>query len=125
MSNLGGYQVITTLAKKVGGPKNLAILTMVGGYLLIRGGEAAGKKCVKTAKKKYLKKNEKGYDDTRLIYEVTLEGKDESGLELSVGDKYRVIESDGKAILIEKIGDSNNPYYVSADFLQTISNFAR
>ena len=122
MSNLGGYQVMTTLAKKVGGPKKLAILTFGGGYLILRGVEAGTKKCVKTVKK-HLNKNIREYDDTNVIYEVTLEGKDEYGLEFSVGDKYRVIKSDGEAILIEKIGDLNNPYCVSIDFLRTISNF--
>ncbi|MBE6052743.1 MAG: hypothetical protein E7212_02340 [Clostridium sartagoforme] len=124
MSNLGGYQVITTLAKKVGGPKNLAILTAASGYLFIRGVEAGTKICVKKVKK-YLKNNESEYNYTKVIYEVTLDGKDKDGLEFNVGDKYRVIESDGEAILIEKIGDSNNPYCVSIDFLERISNFVR
>lgn len=55
MSNLGGYQVMTTLAKKLGGPKNLAILTMGGGYLLFRGVETVAKKGVKTVKARYNK----------------------------------------------------------------------
>ncbi|MDV4150440.1 hypothetical protein R0131_06290 [Clostridium sp. AL.422] len=124
MSNLGGYQVMTKLAKKVGGPKNLMILTLGSGYLLFRVVEAGGRKCVKIAKK-HLNKKEVEYYNTDEIYEVTTDGKSEDGLELSVGDKYRVIESDGEAIIIEKIGGLDNPYFVSIDFLKTISNFER
>lgn len=123
MGNLGGYQVITKLAKKVGGPKNFMILTMGGGYLLFRVVEIGGKRCVKIVKK-HLNKNEVEYE-TNAIYEVTSDGKNEEGLEFSVGDKYRIIGSDGEAIIIEKMGDINNPYFVSVDLLQTISNFER
>lgn len=123
MGNLGGYQVMTKLAKKVGGPKNLMLLTLGGGYLLFRVVEVGGKKCVKIVKK-HLNKNEGEYD-TNVIYEVTSDGENEEGLEFSVGDKYRVIGSDGEAIIIEKIGELNNPHFVSIDLLQTISNFVR
>ena len=122
MSNLGGYQVMTTLAKKLGGPKNLAILTMGGGYLLFRGVETVAKKGVKTVKARYNKhKTEKSY--TNVIFEVTSEGTDKNGLIFNIGDKYKVLELDDNVILIEKVGDLNNPYVVSADFLCTISDF--
>ena len=42
---------------------------------------------------------------------------------LNVGDAYRILESDGESVLIEKIGDTNNPYFVSADFLRSVSDF--
>ena len=32
-------------------------------------------------------------------------------------------KSDKDAILIEKIGDNNNPYFVSAELLKNISDF--
>lgn len=57
------------------------------------------------------------------IFDVISNGKSDGGLELNVGDKYRILETDGEAILIEKIGDPNNPYFVSADFLQSVSSF--
>ena len=44
MSNLGWYQKITTAAKRVGGPKNLILLIGVGGYGILRLGEAGTKK---------------------------------------------------------------------------------
>ena len=123
MSNLGMYQTITTLAKKVGGPKNLVILTMGTGYVVIRSGEAVIKKCIKEATKIVKNKSENTGQNAQRIFEVISNGKSDGGLELNVGDKYRVLETDGESILIEKIGDSNNPYFVSADFLRSISNF--
>ena len=45
------------------------------------------------------------------------------GLEFKIGDQFRVLESDKDAILIEKIGDNNNPYFVSAELLKNISDF--
>ncbi len=115
MSNLGAYQIMTTLAKKVGGPVKLLALTMASGY-------AVGKVTETTAKaiKNRLPLNKK---EPPKIYVVTSAGKDDKGLELNIGDRYRVLEADGEAILIEKINDLNNPYFVSAQFLRTISDF--
>ena len=54
-------------------------------------------------------------------YIVHADGVDESGLELKTGGKYRILSSDGDAVLIEKIGDENNPYIASWQFLEPIS----
>lgn len=124
MGNLRGYQVMTTLAKKVGGPKNLAALTIGCGYLFLRGVEAVSKKGVKIVKKQY-NRNKKINKDKDIIFEVTSESVNKNGLKFCIGDKYRVLESDDGSILIEKLGDLNNPYFVSADFLRTISDFAK
>ncbi|RKJ71316.1 hypothetical protein D7X33_22495 [Butyricicoccus sp. 1XD8-22] len=123
MSNLGMYQTITTLAKKVGGPKKLIILTMGAGYVVFRSGEAVVKKAVKETVKIVKSKNGKTMQSVERIFDVISNGKSDGGLELNVGDKYRILETDGEAILIEKIGDPNSPYFVSADFLQSVSNF--
>jgi len=121
VSNLGGYQLMTTLAKKVGGPTKLALLAFGIGYIILRPSEAVVKKIYNKVKSKIYKNLElSGYTET--TFEVTSDGKDSNGLEFSIGDKYRILESDGNAILIEKLGDSNNPYFVSDAFLRTISN---
>jgi hypothetical protein len=44
MSNLGTYQIMTTIAKKVGGPISLAIGTLITGYCIGRTAEAGIKK---------------------------------------------------------------------------------
>lgn len=40
MGNLDTYQAMTSLAKKVGGPKALLAATAVAGYVVIRNAEA-------------------------------------------------------------------------------------
>ncbi len=117
MSNLGGYQTITELIKKVGGPKNaFALLGVAAGAILGTGigiGFSLGKKS--EAKKGSLED----------IYDVTSNCKDKSGLELHIGDKFKVLKSDKEAIMIEKIGDLNNPYFVSESFLSANSSFKK
>lgn len=119
MSNLGLYQTMTKAAKKVGGPLGLMIITAFGGYIVIRFGEAGTKKVVKTVKK-YIR-NKKEINSEYIV--VAKQGKSNEGLSFAVGDKYRVLEKDGEAVLIEKFNDNNNPYFVSAEFLKSISNY--
>lgn len=118
MSNLKWYQHITTWSKKVGGPQNFIAILMGSGYIIGKGGEFIVKKAVKTVKKLSKKENH----DVR-IYTVTSNGKSNDELEFIIGDRYKVLKSDGDCILIEKIGDSNSPYFVSAGFLSSISDF--
>ena len=122
MSNLGFYQTLTTWSKKVGGPVKFVGIVAVGGYIAIRFGEAGIKKGVKTIKNKIIKKDNI-CANVGLVYEVIADGKDSNGLVFRVGDKYKVLECDGDSILIEKMGDANNPYFVSRDFLASISDF--
>ena len=119
VSNLGWYQIITTAAKKVGGPKNLIGL-IFGGGTIVGGGVVAG---VSAIKKKVVSKFEQKESEIKaaIIHTVKVEGKCNEGLAFSVGDQYRILELDGDAALIEKIGDKNNPYFVSAKFLNSIS----
>lgn len=119
MSNLGWYQGMTTLAKRVGGPKKLLVLTVVVGYATLRGCEAFVKKGVKTTKRHLLAK--RGTDSD--VYDVHSQGSSNKGLKFEIGDRYRVLEVDNDAVLIEKIGDNDNPHVVSANLLRSISSF--
>lgn len=58
-----------------------------------------------------------------IIYSVTAEGVSNEGLEFKIGDQFRVLEKDKDAVLIEKIGDDNNPYFVSEELFKNISNY--
>ncbi len=118
MSNLGAYQWMTTAAKKVGGPVNLILLTGAAGAAFYKGGEVIVKKCVKTYKATKL-----AIEEGKNLYEVTSDGRSNEGLEFIAGDKFRVLEADGNSVLIEKVGDTNNPYFVSADILRSISDY--
>lgn len=121
LSNLGAYQWMTTVAKKVGGPVNLLLLTGTAGAMIYKGGEIVVKKCVRTinahkAAKPVLEVKEH-------LYTVASGGRSNEGLEFAEGDRFRVLEADGDSILIEKIGDKDNPYFVSAELLRRISNY--
>ncbi|MFP3153370.1 hypothetical protein LQZ18_02870 [Lachnospiraceae bacterium ZAX-1] len=126
MSNLGGYQILTTLAKKVGGPGKLVALIAGGGAvvggIVFKGGELAIKKCKKAIAERRVQ-NKRLHERTQIIYTVKQDGEGNDGLKLKVGDTFRVLESDGDAILIELIGNKNNPYFVSKDLLGQISDF--
>ena len=113
MSNLGGYQTMTTMAKSLGGPGVLGIAVAGGGYLVLRVVEGGAKALYKWIKKV------KAVDKSKLKeYRVQNRGVDDQGLELREGDVVCVLERDGEAVLIEKVGSDNNPFFVSADFLR-------
>lgn len=121
MGNLGWYQVMTTLAKKTGGPLKLAAL-IFGGGALAGGGAVAGGLAIKKKVTGELEKKKREEESAR-VYEVTTDGKSNEGLVFVKGDKFKVLEVDGDAALIEKIGDDNNPYFVAVSFLEKISDY--
>ncbi|MEU3508563.1 hypothetical protein ABZ733_11665 [Streptomyces longwoodensis] len=122
MGNLGGYQTMTRLAKKVGGPGALVVFTAVGGWAIGRGAEAGGKNVFRAVKAAAKKRNAPCSTKGQ-VFEVVSHGEDSKGLALRAGDQYRVMECDGEAILIEVLGGSNNPYFTSAQFLASVSGF--
>ncbi|NLE26010.1 MAG: hypothetical protein GX625_11845 [Clostridiaceae bacterium] len=122
MSNLGWYQTFTTVAKKVKGPKVLLGLILSGGAALGVGGTILTQKAVKAVKNRINKNNISSIENGK-IFVVHTEGMDNKGLVFKVGDKYRMLNCDVDAVLIEKFDDNNNPYFVSAEFLKKISDF--
>ena len=123
MSNLKLYQWMTTTAKKVGGAGAFMALIGVGGYVILRSTEVVLTSALKSKLEQYRSRRE-SRSDTVPTYEVDVDVKIEDiDLELHKGDKYRILESDDSAIMIEVIGDENNPYVVHVDFLRAISNF--
>lgn len=121
MGNLGWYQVMTILAKKVGGPLKLAGI-ICGGGAVVGGSVVMGCLAIKNKVSKELEKKKKEADSA-MVYEVMNNGKSNEGLEFVKGDKVKVLEVDGDAALIEKIGNENNPYFVAASFLESISDY--
>lgn len=123
MGNLGAYQVMTTMAKQVGGPKVLAVVIAVSSYAVGRSTEAGVKKAVKVTKVA-LKKRSAPCATKGQLFEVTADGADGSaGLTLHSGDSFRVLECDADSILIEVLDNPANPYFVSRQFLTTVSDF--
>lgn len=120
MGNLGWYQLMTTVAKKVGGPKQLLAFVAVGGYVIIRGVEAGVKRVIKLVKKD---NKEKSTSKVLPAYKFIIDGKDDKGLIFSSGDVFYVAARHDDVILIEKEKDDNNPYFVSVDWLMKVSSF--
>lgn len=119
MSNLGLYQKMTTAAKKVGGPIPFIGAIAVAGYVAFRTVEA-GVKITAKAVRKHLPLKETIALDTYIVHTA---GESNEGVKFSVGEQFRILEIDEDAVLIEKIGDKNNPYFVSAELLCSLSNF--
>ena len=116
MSNLGTYQVMTTVAKRMGGPGYLLIACGGAGYCILRVAEAGGKKAVK-AYKMHKETKEKEASPT---YSIVVPYSDKFGLQLKAGDRVRIVETDGDSYLIDKLGDKNNPYFISGEKLKAI-----
>lgn len=126
MSNLGGYQKLTTVAKKVGGPRNLKLLLFGVGGLFGVGvgvGVTEGKYAIKKKKALSGKEKKRQSEEMSKMYTVEKKGRSNEGLLFEEGDTFKVLEVDGDVVLIEKIGDDNNPYYVSRQFLDSISDY--
>ena len=121
MNNLGWYQVITTWSKKVGGPLNLlgivAGVGALGGVAVTKGIEAL----VASQKKKAIEKEKVA--ELSKTYTIIKDGVSNEGLQFHVGETFKVLERDGNAVLIEKLGDDNNPYFVASEFLNGISDY--
>ena len=120
MSNLGLYQTMTTTAKKVGGPIPFVLLIGAAGAVFYKSSELIIKGCVKAFKKRKgnpLKKSK--------IYTVSAPVTDDNGLNLNIEDQFRILNEFDDGALIEKINDKNNPYCVSFDLLEAVSDFKR
>lgn len=121
MSNLGWYQIMTTVAKKVGGPRNLAGL-LIGGGAIVGGTVVAGSVAIKNNIDRILYEK-KRKETAAIVHTIMTEAQSNEGLIFRVGDQFKVLEIDGDAALIEKIGEITNPYFVSAEFLKAISDY--
>ena len=112
MGNLGDYQIMTTIAKRVGGPKKLALLFLGAGYIGFRPIEEVIKRFV----------SEKTKDSKQIEYlveglSVSKTATDNQGLTLREGDIVNIIVFADDGVLIEIVDNENNPYFVSKDFL--------
>ena len=61
--------------------------------------------------------------EAAIVHTVTKTGVSNEGKEFTVGDRFKVLEVDGDVGLIEIMGDTNSPYYVSIRFLSSISDY--
>lgn len=126
MSNLGDYEKIVKLIKMVGGPARAKALTAVaasglvvaGGYLH-KGIQNAG-----PLVRNWTGSLKRSDEPSGPSYTVHTSATDGQGLEFTVDDVFRILERDDDSVLIEIIGRDDNPWVVSAGFLEQISEFA-
>lgn len=116
MSNLGGYQNLTSFAKKVHGPKVFVVLLIGGGVCLCKGYTV-----IKEALTQRLDEKKK-QAEAAIVHTVKTEGKSNEGLSFKVDDKFRVLDVYEDAVKIEKLED-NNTYFVSTEFIKSISDY--
>ena len=116
---------MTTWSKKVGGPGRFMTLLVVGGMVFGGTITSAGHTISSKVKKKLdeMKDHKEKMAASAIVYEVSTEATSNEGLCFQKGEFFKVLEEDGDAGLIEKIGDKNNPYFVSRKFLSDISNY--
>ena len=122
MSNLGTYQLMTTLAKKVGGPKVLACGLAVLGWAVGRSGEAGAKAIVN--KFRNAPHTSSDYQHRGKTFTVKATTELAEGLILDEGSTFHILERDQDSVLIAGPGDEHNPYFVSAEKLSKISNYS-
>ncbi len=114
---------MTTVAKKLGGPVQLMAAVAVSGYVILRTTEAGIKLVINKVKDNKEKQNSDFEED--VYYTVNSQGESNEGVNFNIGDRFRVLEVDRDAVLIEISGNENNPYFASADFLKSISNYTQ
>ena len=122
MSNLGTYQLMTILAKKVGGPKKLLLIVAATGWLVLRSGEAGAKAIV--SKFRNAPHTSSDYQHFGETFAVTATTGVAEGLILNEGSTFHVLDRDQDSVLIAVPGNKNNPYFVSAEILSKISNYS-
>ena len=129
MGNLGDYQKITTMAKAVGGPKNLLALIFLAGSAVTLGVGSI----IYFIKRKKGEENSSQIELKRIIiskseankYKTLIEDESNEGVVFNVGDEFEVLAEDGDVVLIDKKNDESSPYYVSREFLEKISSYRK
>ena len=119
MSNLGYYQTLTTIMKKVGGPIAFVVEVAGTGGIICSAITLGVVTCINK------RKNRCEITDNKMVFRVKKIGVDNKAKTFNIGDSFRVLEQDKDAVFIEIIGDKNNPYFESEDFLRTISDYKR
>ncbi len=128
VGNLGAYQIMTTLAKTVGGPIKL------GGIIALISGAGGGILAYRSRRKiehfGYSIKNKLGIPNgskklqkQKCLYRCHSDYKISNGLTLKKNDRFSVLYADNEMALINVAGDDNNPYMVDRRELEKISNY--
>ena len=113
MGNLGAYQLLTTVAYKVGGPGELVAIIAGSGYAILRTAEA-GVKRLKPIKSRMKKMSREKADYESEKFEINKSFNDDRGLSLHKGDKIRVLTKIDEEMLLIMKNDDSKPYCISS-----------
>ena len=130
VGNLGSYQIMTILAKKVGGPANL------GGIIALFGSLGGGCFAYKHRDKiEHFMTNVKGklaipssikeLQEESHIYRCHTDCEISMELRLKQNDEFIVLYADDEMVLINVVGDNNSPYIVDKNKLEDISGYKK
>ena len=112
---------MVTVAKRVGGPLPFMGLLVGGGIVL---GITADKVAsLARGQKKARQAEGSAATKKKATYVVETRAESDGGLVLEEGDEFSVLGADGDAVLIERLGDDNNPYVISGKLLASISAY--
>ncbi len=62
-------------------------------------------------------------DAAAAVYNVTMDGKSDESVAFHIGERFRVLETDGDSGLVEKLGDAGYQHQVSLRLLNSISEY--
>ena len=135
MSNLGGYQTVTTAIKAMGGPGKAGVtvgaVAVVGMCFVYRAGvnRGANRPDGNTLETKIFtgvrSKFRRGTAEVPAeMYTATADCDYGGGLTLHAGDTFTAGPAIDEMIYIEVIGSEDNPYLVSAQMLAQNSSFS-
>lgn len=128
IGNLGDYQIMTTLAKKVGGPIKLgviiALISGAGGGILVYGSRGKIEHIGHSIKNKLgIHNGSKEQQKQKYLYRCHSDYKISNELTLKQNDRFSVLYADDEMVLINVAGDDNNPYMIDRRALEKISNY--
>lgn len=116
--NLGRYQQLTTLAKKVGGPDALLGLIFAGGIATGTAASLGAKKAMASYRKKFSQSHENKQGEFTLEDDVRLP----NARSLSKGDTFSIIAQDGDSVFLQIDGRDDNPHVLSLKELSEVSD---
>lgn len=124
MSNLGGYQLFTTLAKKVGGPRNLIMMIVGGTAVLTLVVEHGGSRLIEEVRTRR-KSSRPTTSEAGETFTVHSAFKLADDVELSAGSRFCVLEQDNDTVLVTVLDRQDNPFFASRKTLAAHSDLPR
>ncbi|PRZ40900.1 hypothetical protein CLV47_11365 [Antricoccus suffuscus] len=119
--NLGGYQVLVTVVKKLGGPATATAAVATALVAVGSTGTLGAQKIIQRLKGDRRSQSQASNEPSWI--EVVDHVANDNGITLEVGARFRVIATTDDTVVIEIEGHKDNPHVVAGDYLASISAF--